>query len=247
LSRPRRREQSASEEPILDSGELRAPLTLTELEPARWLERSEDVRVGIPLGQPRARRDGELGCEVAFSHCRESRRVEQARLRAAGGDRSWSGAYRSPTSGRPEALSHINRRRGDSTTGPKKPLERSQHGELLPQSTENVGEHDRIERTCPERLVGAGGRDDSRTILYALGPCALRGDLESLDRHVGADDRATSRLCEVQAGPAPTGADVEQSTTGAEVEQPTDLVGLLEGRVAIDAPHCADDPTLDVV
>ena len=110
LSWARRGEQAASEAPILDSGELRAALTLTELETARWLERSEDVRVGVPLGQPRARRDGELGCEVAFSDRGEARRVEQARLRAAGGDGSWSGAYRSPPSGRPEAVSHITRR-----------------------------------------------------------------------------------------------------------------------------------------
>jgi hypothetical protein len=103
-------EQSASEEPILDSGELCAALTLTELEPARWLERSEDIRVGVPLGQPRARRDGELGCEVAFFHCRETRRVEQTRLRAAGGDCPRSGAYRSPTSGRSEPFSYIDRR-----------------------------------------------------------------------------------------------------------------------------------------
>lgn len=110
LSWARRGEQSASEEPILDSGELRAPLTLTELEPARRLERSEDVRVGVPLGQPRAGRNGEFGCEVAFFHCRESRGAEQACLLAAGGDRSWSGAYRSPTSGRSETFCYIDRR-----------------------------------------------------------------------------------------------------------------------------------------
>jgi hypothetical protein len=46
LSWAPRGEQTASEEPVLDSGELRAALTLTELEPARWLERTENVRRG---------------------------------------------------------------------------------------------------------------------------------------------------------------------------------------------------------
>ena len=103
---------------------------------------------------------------------------------------------------------------GDAASRPEELFEGSQHGELGAQSTENVREHERVERPGTERLHSAfsGHEGGARLEVLALG--SLRRRDPWLVREVSPDDGAAGRGCEVEGRVATAGSDIEQPTNG---------------------------------
>jgi hypothetical protein len=78
-------------------------------------------------------------------------------------------------------------------------------------------------------------------------PCTARRRRERAEGHVGSDERAAGTRREVRAGPTSARPDVEYAPTWSEVELTAELVGLVDGGVAVRAPHRADHRPLDLV
>jgi hypothetical protein len=77
--------------------------------------------------------------------------------------------------------------------------------------------------------------------LDVLSPRATLSRGERAKWHVGTHQRAAGARREVQAGPAPSGSDVEQQVAWREIELAAELVGLIDGGVAVRSPPGADD------
>ena len=61
-----------------------------------------------------------------------------------------------------------------------------------------------------------------------------------------SDDRAAGRRRQVEAGPAATGADVEQPVTRTQAEAIGEIVGLGDRRVPVRTPIGADHASFDL-
>ena len=213
-----RREEPTAEQAVVDGAQLDASLALPFVKCAARLERRQLVRVGLPAGEPRAGGRGELGREVDHVDVDEAGRRKQVRLVATGGDGAGTRPLGAPPLRRRQVGRNENRRVGDASAWSEQSFERSQHGELAAQSTQHVGVHDRIERPCPEGLVGTARGDQCNPIIDVLDSGAAGGDGECVDRHVGADERAAGSAREIEAWPAPSGADVEQAPARRQIE-----------------------------
>src|SRR5262249_11461702 len=73
------------------------------------------------------------------------------------------------------------------------------------------------------------------------------GQDEAFERHVGADERTARLLRKVEARPAASGADVEQTRVGVQLKASAEFDGLFDRGVAVGSPHGADDITFDAV
>src|SRR3954452_21289198 len=139
----------------------------------------------------------------------------------------------------------MDRREREASAGAEQAVHGSQHGELRPQSTQQVGVHDRVELLGLERQMPCGRGDGVR----ATGYLVVDGAASSI-RHAGgaevADDEPTTGLrCEVETGPAGAGADVEQEMLAPQLEEVDESVGLLSGREPGVAVVAADRLALD--
>ena len=75
---------------------------------------------------------------------------------------------------------------------------------------------------------------------------AAGGRPQSFQGQVGEDHLAAAGGRQVQAGPAPPGADVEQAIGSRQAQLVGEGVGLGPGGVAVGAPVAADDPPFDL-
>src|SRR5206468_9154791 len=123
---------------------------------------------GRPPFGPRAGRGRELGGEIDGPNVDEAGRREQPRLIAARADSARTRLLRTPSLYGRQVRRNEDRRIRDSTARSQQASERSQHGELATQSTQNVGVYDRVKRPLPEWLVGAARGDERDSIVEVL-------------------------------------------------------------------------------
>jgi hypothetical protein len=100
---------------------------------------------------------------------------------------------------------------------------------------------DSIEGARAERESCAGCHEEGRAALKALTAGALLGVAEAANGDVCEDDLTTGLLRDVEAGPAATGADVQEPPAGTKIEALTEEVGLGDGGVAPDTEVGAVD------
>ena len=235
------REESAPQQTIIDGALLDLSFALSLFERAGHFKGRQLFRVGLPALEPCAGGGRELGGEVDRLNVDKAGRREQLPLIAAGRNRPRTRALGAPTLCRRQVRSDEDRRVGDPTSRAEQPAKRSQHGELSAQSTQDIGEHDRIERLASEWLLGTARRDKGNPILDVLSLRATACSGERAQRHVGTDQRTAGARREVQAGPAAPGSHVEQTPAWREIELAAELVGLIDSGVAVRSPHGADD------
>jgi hypothetical protein len=96
-----------------------------------------------------------------------------------------------------------------------------------------------------ERQAARRGNNDADAGGEPFGGGAVGGHAQPFQRQVGQDHPATCAGGQVQPGPAPPGADVQQAVGGRQAKPAGEGVGLDHGGVAVGAPVTADDPPFD--
>src|SRR5438309_1121176 len=114
------------------------------------------------------------------------------------------------------------------------------------QSTQRVGMHNRVERGGAERQRVAACRHEPHTLVETIGAGAAHPNRQALDRDITSHNLTAARCREIQRGPAPPRADVEDACPCTETEPRGDVVDLSASRVAIRSVIAVDDRTLDL-
>jgi hypothetical protein len=139
----------------------------------------------------------------------------------------------SPAPRRLESRRRLNRQERETTPRAENLPACPQHGELLADSTQQIGVNHGIDRCGPHRKCDRVGSNRPRPVGQAIGERSSLGHLTTLGHWVDADNGATMLRGEVEAGPPTSGSDVDENLAGAYIEHLPEFVCLRDRRVAV--------------
>ena len=109
----------------------------------------------------------------------------------------------------------------------------SQHGELGDYSSKGICVNNGVERSVAEGKRGSCSKSEmtatGQSEIFRARVCSSYGGA----RYVGDDSPASASFREVQPWPAASGADIEQASSGLQIQYPNEVFGLRHRGVAV--------------